>query len=54
MIQEWINLARQPSYRRHIVFLEDYDIDLHRSLCKVSMFGSTRRGAPGRHVEQVG
>jgi len=32
MIQAWINLARQPPYRRHVVFLEDYDIDLAQEL----------------------
>ncbi len=32
MIQEWINLARQPRYRRHVVFLEDYDISLAQEL----------------------
>jgi starch phosphorylase len=32
MIQAWINLASQPSYRRHIVFLEDYDINLAQEL----------------------
>ena len=32
MIQEWINLARQPRYRRHVVFLEDYDISLAQDL----------------------
>jgi len=32
MIQEWINLARQPRYRRHVVFLEDYDISLAQEM----------------------
>jgi starch phosphorylase len=32
MIQEWINLARQPHYRRHVAFLEDYDISLAQEL----------------------
>lgn len=32
MIQEWINLARNPRYRRHVVFLEDYDISLAQEL----------------------
>ena len=32
MIQAWINLARQPRFRRQIVFLEDYDIDLAQEL----------------------
>ncbi|MDE2183259.1 MAG: alpha-glucan family phosphorylase [Alphaproteobacteria bacterium] len=32
MIQEWIRLARQPRYRRHVVFLEDYDISLAQEM----------------------
>jgi len=32
MIREWINLARQPRYRRRVVFLEDYDIALAQEL----------------------
>ena len=32
MIQEWINFARQPKYRRHVVFLEDYEISLAQEL----------------------
>lgn len=32
MIREWIELARQPRYRRHVVFLEDYDITLAQEL----------------------
>lgn len=32
MIQEWLNLARQPKYRRHIVFLEDYDISIAQEM----------------------
>ena len=32
MIQAWIKLARQPRYRRRIVFLEDYDIALAQEL----------------------
>ncbi len=32
MIREWINLARQPQYRRRVVFLEDYDIALAQEL----------------------
>ncbi|HEY0281107.1 MAG TPA: alpha-glucan family phosphorylase [Rhizomicrobium sp.] len=32
MIQEWIKLARQPRYRRHVVFLEDYDISVAQDL----------------------
>jgi starch phosphorylase len=32
MIQAWIALARQPRYRRRVVFLEDYDIALAQEL----------------------
>lgn len=32
MIQEWINLARDPRYRRNVVFLEDYDISLAQEM----------------------
>ncbi len=32
MIQEWISLARQPRYRRHVIFMEDYDISLAQDL----------------------
>lgn len=32
MIQDWINLARDPRYRRHVVFLEDYDISLAQEM----------------------
>ena len=32
MIQAWIELARQPRYRRRVVFLEDYDIALAQEL----------------------
>jgi len=32
MIQAWIQLARQPRYRRKVVFLEDYDLALAKEL----------------------
>ena len=32
MIQAWVELARQPRYRRRVVFLEDYDIALAQEL----------------------
>ena len=32
MVSEWIALARTPRFRRHVVFLEDYDIDLAQEL----------------------
>jgi glycogen phosphorylase len=32
MIREWIDLAQRPEFRRHIVFLEDYDIALAQEL----------------------
>ncbi len=32
MIREWIDLARRPEFRRHVVFLEDYDISLAQEL----------------------
>jgi len=32
MIQEWINFGRQPRYRRHVVFLQDYDIAVAQEL----------------------
>ncbi len=32
MIQDWIRLARNPRYRRHVVFLEDYDISLAQEM----------------------
>ena len=32
MIQEWIEFAQQPRFRRRVVFLEDYDIDLAQDL----------------------
>lgn len=28
MIREWINFASDPRYRRRVVFIEDYDIDI--------------------------
>jgi glycogen phosphorylase len=32
MIQEWIRLAHDRRYRRHVVFLEDYDISLAQEM----------------------
>jgi starch phosphorylase len=32
MIREWLDFASQPRFRRHVVFLEDYDIDLAQEL----------------------
>ena len=32
MIREWIDLARRPEFRRHVAFLEDYDISLAQEL----------------------
>jgi glycogen phosphorylase len=32
MVSEWIALARTPRFRRHVVFLEDYDIALAQEL----------------------
>ena len=32
MIQEWIEFAQDPQYRRRVVFLEDYDISLAQEL----------------------
>ncbi len=32
MIREWIDFAAQPCFRRRVVFLEDYDIDLAQEL----------------------
>ena len=32
MIREWIEFARQPRFRRSVIFLEDYDIDLAQEL----------------------
>lgn len=32
MIQDWITLAHDPRYRRHVVFLEDYDISLAQEM----------------------
>jgi starch phosphorylase len=32
MIREWIECARRPEFRRHVVFLEDYDISLAQEL----------------------
>lgn len=32
MIRAWVELARNPRYRRHIVFLEDYDIAVAQEL----------------------
>ncbi|MGB8602914.1 MAG: alpha-glucan family phosphorylase [Rhizomicrobium sp.] len=32
MIQEWLNLARQHKFRRHIVFIEDYDIAIAQEM----------------------
>ncbi len=34
MIREWIEMAHQPRFRRHMVFLEDYDIDLAQELVR--------------------
>ncbi len=32
MIQEWVTFCQDPRYRRHAVFLEDYDISLAQQL----------------------
>ncbi|MEJ1968721.1 MAG: alpha-glucan family phosphorylase [Rhizomicrobium sp.] len=32
MIQQWVAFAQQPAYRRRLVFIEDYDIDLAQEL----------------------
>ena len=32
LIRDWIDVAQQPGFRRHIVFLEDYDIELAQQL----------------------
>jgi len=32
MIQSWIQLAREPRYRRQVLFLEDYDISLAQEM----------------------
>ena len=32
MIRAWVELARNPRYRRHVVFLEDYDIAVAQEL----------------------
>jgi starch phosphorylase len=32
LIREWIDLAQRPEFRRHIVFLEDYDIAVAQML----------------------
>jgi starch phosphorylase len=32
MIRAWINLAREPRFRRHLVFIEDYDIEIAKEL----------------------
>jgi starch phosphorylase len=32
MIREWINFSQEPRFRRHVVFLEDYDISLAQEL----------------------
>jgi glycogen phosphorylase len=32
MIREWIEFARQPQFRRRVVFLDDYDISLAQEL----------------------
>ncbi|MDE2167196.1 MAG: alpha-glucan family phosphorylase [Alphaproteobacteria bacterium] len=32
MIKEWIECARRPEFRRHVVFLEDYDISLAQEM----------------------
>jgi starch phosphorylase len=32
MIRAWVELARTPRYRRHVVFLEDYDIAVAQEL----------------------
>ena len=32
MIREWIQIAQRPEFRRHVVFLEDYDITLAQEL----------------------
>jgi len=32
MIRSWVELARNPRYRRHVVFLEDYDIALAQEM----------------------
>jgi starch phosphorylase len=32
MIRDWIEIAQQPEFRRRVVFLEDYDIELAQEL----------------------
>ncbi len=44
MIRAWINLARQPRFRRRVVFLEDYDIALAQELVQgVDLWVNTPR-----------
>jgi len=44
MIRDWIELARQPRFRRRVVFLEDYDIALAQDLVQgVDLWVNTPR-----------
>ena len=38
-IQQIIQFARQPEFRRRMVFLEDYDMAVHAASCRVPTFG---------------
>ena len=51
MIQLWLDLARQPHFRKRVVFLEDYDIALAQDLVRGSTSGLTRHGGHGRPAE---
>jgi starch phosphorylase len=45
LIQRIVDLARQPKFRRRIVFVEDYDMSVTRSLVQGATSGSTRHCA---------
>ena len=52
LIQQWIRFIRQPETRPHAVFLERLRHALDRASGRRAWTsGSTRHGAPGRHVE---
>jgi len=39
LIAKIMQMARKTEFRRRVVFLEDYDMNIARSLCRASMFG---------------
>src|SRR4051812_31649601 len=50
MIRSWVELARNPRYRRHVVFLEDYDIALAQEMVQGVDLWINTPAALGKHA----